>query len=204
MSHAVTGRAWSELHQNWIQSDPQAQSSSPPPCGEGLGVGVAQTQEVACRTPLPSPPAQGGREESGAYFEFTPDRHVDRDPVVVRGLLGPAGNQPRKQRRTVSVNPQCGRRDRAPFLGAVSARIAWVVAFAAMTICAGSIASAQPYIETPMLAGQVAAKTLPAVEHRLPQSPRRIDLAAMGREFGRHGGSMRTLVGAPGRRRSSR
>jgi len=34
---------------------------SPPPCGEGLGVGVLQAQ-LPVWTPLPNPPPQGGRE----------------------------------------------------------------------------------------------------------------------------------------------
>jgi hypothetical protein len=50
--------------------------SSPPPCGEGLGVGVvgaplvgahdkeARPQGPPLQTPLPSPPPQGGREQS--------------------------------------------------------------------------------------------------------------------------------------------
>jgi hypothetical protein len=40
---------------------------SPPPCGEGLGVGVARlgAPPFAIRTtPLPNPPPQGGREQT--------------------------------------------------------------------------------------------------------------------------------------------
>src|SRR2546429_663547 len=39
---------------------------SPPPCGEGLGVGVVQCGDAAPNraTPLPSPPPQGGREQT--------------------------------------------------------------------------------------------------------------------------------------------
>src|SRR5579883_249250 len=39
--------------------------SSPPPCGEGSGVGVATSAAVK-GTPLPNPPPQGGRETSRA------------------------------------------------------------------------------------------------------------------------------------------
>src|SRR5580692_3122120 len=35
---------------------------SPPPCGEGSGVGVPQTPTLQL-TPLPDPPPQGGREK---------------------------------------------------------------------------------------------------------------------------------------------
>src|SRR5262249_54829772 len=42
---------------------------SPPPCGEGLGVGVAQliaggAMSPHRTTPLPTPPPQGGREQT--------------------------------------------------------------------------------------------------------------------------------------------
>ncbi len=51
------------------------------------------------------------------------------------------------------------------------------------------------YIETPGLEADVAAGKLPPVAERLPASPRVVDLAAMGRELGRHGGSIRMLMG---------
>jgi hypothetical protein len=39
---------------------------SPPPCGEGLGVGVVRCGNAVpdCTTPLPTPPPQGGREQT--------------------------------------------------------------------------------------------------------------------------------------------
>jgi hypothetical protein len=42
--------------------------ASPPPCGEGSGVGVVQcgTSVPYGTTPLPIPPPQGGRESIGA------------------------------------------------------------------------------------------------------------------------------------------
>jgi peptide/nickel transport system substrate-binding protein len=51
------------------------------------------------------------------------------------------------------------------------------------------------YVETPSLEADVASGKLPPVEERLPSNPRVIDLAAMGREPGRHGGSIRMLMG---------
>src|SRR3954468_15500627 len=45
---------------------------SPPPCGEELGMGVRVffvSNHTATSTPLPSPPPQGGREQSGARGE---------------------------------------------------------------------------------------------------------------------------------------
>lgn len=50
-------------------------------------------------------------------------------------------------------------------------------------------------IETPGLEAEVAAGKLPPVGERLPRNPRVVDLAAMGREPGRHGGSIRMLMG---------
>src|SRR5262245_3098167 len=45
---------------------------SPPPCGEGLGVGVRQIANPAqqTRTPLPNPPPQGGREPTARAASF--------------------------------------------------------------------------------------------------------------------------------------
>jgi len=47
-----------------------ATSSSPPPCGEGMGVGVVRwgTAVPYCTTPHPIPPPQGGRESLVAWF----------------------------------------------------------------------------------------------------------------------------------------
>ena len=55
-------------------------------------------------------------------------------------------------------------------------------------------AAAGGYLETPELAGQVAAGTLPPVAERLPQTPRVVDFAARGLQTGRHGGAIRTLM----------
>src|SRR5712664_913954 len=46
-------------------------SSSPPPCGEGSGVGVSR--HSACgHPPLPDPPPQGGREQESALASPSP------------------------------------------------------------------------------------------------------------------------------------
>ena len=70
--------------------------------------------------------------------------------------------------------------------------------FSAILIAAAtwiSTATAQTWIETPSLEGDVKAGKLPPVAERLPKSPRVIDLPALGREPGRHGGTMRMLMG---------
>jgi peptide/nickel transport system substrate-binding protein len=54
---------------------------------------------------------------------------------------------------------------------------------------------ADDWVETPSLAPAVAAGTLPPVAQRVPEQPRVIDLRALGREPGRHGGTIRMLMG---------
>ena len=50
-------------------------------------------------------------------------------------------------------------------------------------------------VETPMFRDAVSSGQLPPVAARLPQAPRVVDLAAMGREIGRPGGTWRMLMG---------
>ncbi|HEV2510613.1 ABC transporter substrate-binding protein [Bosea sp. (in: a-proteobacteria)] len=50
-------------------------------------------------------------------------------------------------------------------------------------------------IDSPALAAKVTAGELPGLAERLPRSPRLINVAAMGRAPGRHGGTMRMLMG---------
>ena len=50
------------------------------------------------------------------------------------------------------------------------------------------------YYEAPMLADLVSAKKLPAVTERLPKVPLVVDLKERGREIGRYGGNLRSLV----------
>jgi peptide/nickel transport system substrate-binding protein len=52
-----------------------------------------------------------------------------------------------------------------------------------------------PLVETPELAVEVAAGRLPPIAERVPKSPRRIDLTAMGRTPGKQGGELRLLMG---------
>lgn len=71
---------------------------------------------------------------------------------------------------------------------------------AAVTGLAGggveAASAAGPYIETPALADQVAAGTLPPVAERLPQDPAVVRLSAdPDKQPGRHGGDLRTLMG---------
>lgn len=59
-----------------------------------------------------------------------------------------------------------------------------------------SPAAALTPVETPSLAPQVADGALPPVAERLPDEPLVVDMAAQGRAQGRHGGEIRTLIGA--------
>ena len=63
-------------------------------------------------------------------------------------------------------------------------------------VAASVAAPALPFdlIETPSLEADVKAGKLPPIAKRIPQDPRIIDLEAMGREYGRHGGQIRTLM----------
>jgi peptide/nickel transport system substrate-binding protein len=67
------------------------------------------------------------------------------------------------------------------------------VVFATM-ILASQHASALDLIETPMLVDRVQKKALPPVAKRVPTTPLVVDMAARGREAGRHGGEIVTLV----------
>jgi peptide/nickel transport system substrate-binding protein len=67
----------------------------------------------------------------------------------------------------------------------------------ALGLLAGqALAGAAPVpVETPALAARVAAGELPPVAERAPAAPLVVDLPARGREFGVHGGVIRTLIG---------
>ncbi|VAV96521.1 ABC transporter, substrate-binding protein (cluster 5, nickel/peptides/opines) [hydrothermal vent metagenome] len=55
--------------------------------------------------------------------------------------------------------------------------------------------AATHYTGAPVLQNAVKAGKLPPVAERLPENPRVINLAAMGRKPGRHGGTWRMLIG---------
>lgn len=57
------------------------------------------------------------------------------------------------------------------------------------------LAGVETLIDSPALAAKVTAGELPALSERLPKSPRVVQVAAMGRAPGRHGGTMRMLMG---------
>lgn len=57
------------------------------------------------------------------------------------------------------------------------------------------LAKAGELVETPSLEAKVKAGELPPIAERLPKEPRVIDMASMGREPGKHGGQLRTLLG---------
>ncbi|RXT54736.1 peptide ABC transporter substrate-binding protein [Bosea sp. Tri-44] len=58
-----------------------------------------------------------------------------------------------------------------------------------------AFAGVETLIDSPALAAKVSAGGLPPLAERLPKSPRLIEVAAMGRAPGRHGGTMRMLMG---------
>ena len=67
----------------------------------------------------------------------------------------------------------------------------FIVAVAAIYVLP---ATALDLIETPYLKGAVEAGELPPVGARIPEKPRIVDLASMGREPGQHGGRLRMLM----------
>ncbi|SET72698.1 ABC transporter substrate-binding protein [Oceanicella actignis] len=72
-----------------------------------------------------------------------------------------------------------------------------LAAGAALAAAAGALPrilrAAPAPVEPPFLAARVASGALPPVAARLPEEPLVVDLAAKGRAFGRHGGTLRTL-----------
>ncbi|MDO9524181.1 MAG: ABC transporter substrate-binding protein [Gemmobacter sp.] len=51
------------------------------------------------------------------------------------------------------------------------------------------------FTQSQVLTDRVSVGTIPDVASRLPQNPRVVNVAAMGREPGRHGGTIRSLIG---------
>lgn len=72
----------------------------------------------------------------------------------------------------------------------------FAVAFAMLSMaCAHSVVLAADYIEVPSLKKAVESGKLPPVSQRVPQEPRVINIAGMGRKPGRYGGTIRMLIG---------
>lgn len=68
-------------------------------------------------------------------------------------------------------------------------------ALAATLAPRAGLAGTETLIDSPALAAKVADGQLPPLAERLPKVPRVIDVAAMGRQPGRHGGTIRMLMG---------
>ncbi len=75
-------------------------------------------------------------------------------------------------------------------------RLFTAVLLIGLLIAGGAVrgAGAAAFVEAPALEPAVAAGTLPPIAERLPESPLVIDVKAMGREPGRHGGEWRMLI----------
>jgi peptide/nickel transport system substrate-binding protein len=68
-------------------------------------------------------------------------------------------------------------------------------ALAATLAPRAGLAGTETLVDSPALAAKVADGQLPPLAERLPKVPRVIDVAAMGRQPGRHGGTIRMLMG---------
>jgi peptide/nickel transport system substrate-binding protein len=68
-------------------------------------------------------------------------------------------------------------------------------ALAASLAPRAGLAGTETLIDSPALAAKVADGQVPPLAERLPKVPRVIDVAAMGRQPGRHGGTIRMLMG---------
>ena len=62
-------------------------------------------------------------------------------------------------------------------------------------LAAAATTSAADYVETPNLEDAVKSGALPPISKRLPEVPRLIDVTALGREAGQHGGTIHMLMG---------
>lgn len=75
--------------------------------------------------------------------------------------------------------------------------IAWLTTLLAFVgSSAANAGSSARLVESPYFAGQVAADELPPIEERVPETPSVVAFDSPGLEPGRHGGTLRTLVGA--------
>ncbi|MGB5251645.1 MAG: ABC transporter substrate-binding protein [Sedimenticolaceae bacterium] len=66
---------------------------------------------------------------------------------------------------------------------------------ASLCSAGAATATAEHFIETPGLSMDVASGDLPPVQARLPEETYRVDLAASDKTIGRHGGTLRLLMG---------
>jgi len=74
-------------------------------------------------------------------------------------------------------------------------RMVGVLAFGLVFLAATEGGRAAPLIETPIFADQVRSGKFPAVSERVPENPSTVDLKAVGKVPGRHGGTLRLLLG---------
>lgn len=70
-----------------------------------------------------------------------------------------------------------------------------VAAAGLLSLGAAGTAAAETYIGAPSLKPRVDKGKLPPVAKRLPKTPRKLDVSGPGRTAGRHGGSLRLLMG---------
>src|SRR6266853_850862 len=83
----------------WLKLN-DATTSSPPPCGEGSGVGVGRCRKSVPHgtTPHPNPPPQGGRESQAARTSLN----------LTRMRVAPTARPWRRATRTALPAPDCG------------------------------------------------------------------------------------------------
>lgn len=74
--------------------------------------------------------------------------------------------------------------------------IRWLFRAALIALPLLIAAPAHAYTETPSLADKVKGGELPPIADRLPANPRVIDLPAMGRKVGTHGGKINSVIGS--------
>lgn len=75
-----------------------------------------------------------------------------------------------------------------------SSIVTTIVAAASLLLSTVLITQSQEIAESPLLAEDVAANKLPPMAERLPDIPLVLDMAALGKEYGTYGGSIRTLM----------
>ncbi len=71
-------------------------------------------------------------------------------------------------------------------------RVLWTIAVVALL--STTAANAAEYVEPPFLASRVSSGQIPAVELRVPNSPKVITMSGDGRQVGKYGGTLNTLM----------